>query len=604
MADLYSPFALATPPRLTPEQMLAALVQSYQAGTPPPVATAPTPGGMMAPPGQTAASEMTYPGQLPGVGARARALLAGPLATLGVGAGGPVQEMGQIQTARGEQVPALFEGADLQGMAAEDPAGASIGAMLGHGPALRALGAVGSGIMSIPGVRPVVEGAGRTLARPAVGVPLALGGSVAATTGEAQAPTRLGPRASEAQTNLDKARKKLEDHEARVKALQETADRYTPENRGKLTETDIRDAQQALGVRVDGKRGPETNGVLDRRRQQLLAEIAQLAPTEKTIREEIKTANDRRTAAERLDTEDAGRKALEESQPGPFESMAPTFGAYGLGMAGGHMIRNWLSRGATARAASQKAAAETTASQFGQGDLPTRIGRLNEFWTEGGAGRSAPPFALTPSGSPSLQTPSPVAPWSSVTHEIAPGMMGGQMQRTVLPPDQLYRPGLGTTLAPTAATMGLGGAESASAQFLMLPGARRELEQAQAILDSKGPTPENVDRVVTARRAVAFWEGMQNLGRGVALGALGAEAMHPLRNLPRPSTAAAETERGAIDLLLHPRAPVTPPTPPTPPTPAPLPLAHSSNYQPRAGGRFAPGRPVYPPGDPRRGGRP
>jgi len=61
--------------------------------------------------------------------------------------------------------------------------------MLGMGPAFRLAGAIGRGAMSIPGVRQGVEGVGQALARPAVGVPLALGGSLAATTGEAQAPT-------------------------------------------------------------------------------------------------------------------------------------------------------------------------------------------------------------------------------------------------------------------------------------------------------------------------------------------------------------------------------------------------------------------------------
>jgi hypothetical protein len=355
----------------------------------------------------------------------------------------------------------------------------------------------------------------------------------------------------------------------------------TPEERRQR----ISAAQEAIGATPDGQSGPKTRAALAAYRARILQQIAALEPRETKVGEEIKAAEDRRSSAEKMDLEDAGRRMLAESEPGMLESWGPTVGAYGLGGLGGHIFRNALARGTTRRAAAQKAEVDAVSAQLGKGDIPTRIGTLNELWTQGApptpfSRGTAPPFAFTPSGSPSLHTPSPVAPWSSVTHEIAPGMMGGNTTRSVMSPDQLYRPSLGTLYGPTAATMGVGGVESASAQFLMLPRAQKELEEAQAAMDRQGPTPENVNRLTAARQQVAIWESMQNLGRGFAGGALTAEMMHPLRNLPRPSMAAAEAERGALDLLLHPRAPVTTPTPPTP-----IPPTHHipGAYQNRAG---------------------
>lgn len=594
----YSPFGLAPVPLPSGEDL-------FTVGPLPPVTPAPTPGSAMG----------------PGIGAEAGPIRAMPgwhsLRAFGAGmmtpfgfAPPPTETVVSMATptlagTETEPRPTLVQGPDIGAVAAEDPAAAEIGRMVAMGPLFRGAGAVGRVIMSIPGVRPGLQALGGTLARPAVGVPLALGGSLAATSGEAQAPTALGARTTEAQTALDEARRRLRDLETRRTGLQTRIDRYDPENLAKLTEEQIKEAQTAVGATADGRIGDRTRAAIADYRRRLQAEIQSLGPSETTIRADIKTAEDRRAEAERLDLADSGRQALEESQPGTFQTLMPTVGSYVLGGAAGHGLRQWLARGTLRRAETLKREVDAMSAQLGQGDLPTRISRLNELWTQGRPPTpfnrgTAPPFAFTPSGSPSLHTPSPVAPWSSVTHEVAPGMMGGNMTRQVLPPDQLYRPGLGTLYGPTAATMGIGGAESAASQLLMLPRAQQALQEAQATLDSKGPTPENVDRLRRAEREVAFWTGMQNLGRGMALGGLGAEMMHPLRSLPRPSMAAAEAERGALDLALHPRAP--PPVPPAPPppaplAPAPLPLAHQ--FQPRQGGRFS-GPPVYPPGDPRR----
>ena len=557
MAYPYSPFALAPAPLPTAEELLAGFIP----------ASAPTPGSLMAPPGQLA-REMDPGPRASSLGASLQALGAGILAPLGAPTPGyTMQDVPSLSDA--ETLPTPVRGTDLNEVMAQDPTGAMIGGMVGMGPALRLAGMAGRGVMSIPGMSEAVGATGRTLAKPAVGVPLALGGSLMATTGEAQAPTAMGARTSEAQTALESARKRLADVEGERRRLQERVAKFDPENISRLSESDIKEAQTAVGTTADGKIGPRTRAAVEEHRRRLQAEIAALQPRETTARTDIKTAEDRRTQAEQMDLQDAGRKALEESQPGFLEQWGPTVGAYGLGAVGGHALRNLLARGTTQRAAAQKAEVDAISAQMGQGDIPTRVGRLNELWTEGNR-RSAPPFAFVPSGSPTLHTPSQVAPWSSVTHEVAPGMMGGQATRTVMPPDQLYRPSLGTLYGPTAATMGVGGIESAGAQFLMLPGAQRELEAAQAAMERQGPTPENVDRLTSARRQVAIWEAMQNLGRGVAGGALTAEMMHPLRSLPRPSMAAAEAERGALDMALHPKAPPPPPLPPGPPPPGPV----------------------------------
>jgi hypothetical protein len=504
-----------------------------------------------------------------------------------------MEALAPVPTLSGTQVtPSLVQGVYLNAAAAEDPEYAEIGRMVGLGPAFRVAGAAGRGLMSIPGVRPAVEGLGQTLARPAVGVPLALGGSLMATSGEAQAPTALGARATEAQTALDDARRRLRDLETRRTGLQARFDRYDPENVTRLTADQIKEAQEALGATVDGKMGPQTRGLIAQYRRLLQTQIDALGPTETTIRADIRTAEERRAESERLDLADAGRRAMDESQPGWLEAWGPTVGAWAGGGIGGHLFRDWLARGTRRRAETLRREVDATSAQLGQGDLTTRIGRLNELWTQGSP-RTAPPFAFTPSGSPSLHMPSPVAPMASVTHEIAPGMMGGNMTRPVLPADQLYRPSAGALYGPTAATVGVGGAESGMSQFLMLPAAQRELQAAEAALREQGPTPEGVARLRRAQQQVAIWTAMQNLGRGFAGGALTAEMMHPLRSLPRPSMAAAEAERGALDLALHPRAPLPPAGPPPP---APVFDARVGRW--RLNGGFV----AAPPGAPRPGG--
>jgi hypothetical protein len=493
----------------------------------------------------------------------------------------------------------LSSGMDLQSAVNADPAGAEVGRLVGLGPAFRVLGAAGS---AIAGSAPV-QWLGRQLARPAVqaGVtaPLAVGGAAAATASDTQAPAptpQLGPRTTEAQTALEAARKSLKELEDERKRLQGLAQRFDPDQfdwtSGTAAERKerIKAAQTAIGTNPDGTSGPDTRAALAAYRRRQLAAIDALGPRESTIRADITKAEERRAEAEKLDLQDAGSRRLQEAQPGWLEQSAPWLGLP-LGFASGYALRRGLGSLSQRRAATQTADANALAAQFGQGDVPARVGRLNRFWTEGSPRTGAPPFGFAPGGTP--------YPWTSQTHQVRPGIMGGNVQREVLTPDQLYRQSIGARFAPTATTQALGGVE-AGIGHLGSSYFGPQLAEAEAAANQE-PTEANIQRLQRLRAAVAAFGFSERLGLGTMSGGLYGAAKHPMgRGGARPDVAAAEAERGALDMLLHPRA-TAPPVAPTPPAPAPAPapLALPHTFQPRARGRFS-GPPVYPPGDPRR----
>jgi hypothetical protein len=168
---------MTTPYAMVPQRLPT--VEEMLGGFVPARGPAPTPGGMMTP------ADTPMPRSQPTL----QALLAGMVTPFGDVPPDTTPQPTLQQTLTGEQHPAFSEGAGsiaggLARAAAQDPAGAEIGRMVGLGPAFRAITGVGGAVMGSP----PVQALGRALARPAVGVPLALGGSLAATTGETQAP--------------------------------------------------------------------------------------------------------------------------------------------------------------------------------------------------------------------------------------------------------------------------------------------------------------------------------------------------------------------------------------------------------------------------------
>lgn len=173
---------MATPYAMVPQRLPT--LEEMLGGFMPAPGPAPTPGSAMRPPGGVTA-EGSYPGALPSLAARLQALGAGAITPFGFGAGPPPEAMAPVPSLSGADIaPSLVQGVDLGAAAAGDPAGAAIGQTVGLAPAFRAMSAAGGAIAGSP----PVQALGRALARPAVGVPLALGGSLAATTGETQAP--------------------------------------------------------------------------------------------------------------------------------------------------------------------------------------------------------------------------------------------------------------------------------------------------------------------------------------------------------------------------------------------------------------------------------
>jgi hypothetical protein len=236
--------------------------------------------------------------------------------------------------------------------------------------------------------------------------------------------------------------------------------------------------------------------------------------------------------------------------------------------------------------------ANTLMADLGKGDANERVGRLNQIWTEGGSRN--PPYAYSPGTRPYPWTAAPDAPPPGVSTVFTP-----RDPSATLNASRLYRPGPLESYGPVAGTTLTGGYEWLQGEHNMEE-ARRELIAAEtAVAGKQAPTEVEMQRIRDARQGLAWATFLRNVGRGgIAGGAM--TDLHMRAHAPgRPNMGRAEAERGQVDLLLNP-PPALPPPPAGPSGPAMLP--HSSTYQPRAGGRFAPGRPVYPPGDPRRSG--
>jgi peptidoglycan hydrolase-like protein with peptidoglycan-binding domain len=236
-----------------------------------------------------------------------------------------------------------------------------------------------------------------------------------------------------------------------------------------------------------------------------------------------------------------GSERLKNMQPSFMESYGTPLG-YGIGLLLGGGGRFGLGRFMAREQREVAGRANTLSGQMAAGqadDVPARIARVNQFWSEGAPNTQAP-FGFQSGRQP--------FPWAT--------------NQNAVPPGQLYAPptGLAGAVAnygPSApgallslGEMGYGGVN--------LIHANNELHAAEEELSKPdGATPANVQRVEAARQAVADANFMWRTGQGTLGGtAAGQLEANFSRSRLRPSVLEADAERGRLDALLNPQPPV------------------------------------------------
>lgn len=267
---------------------------------------------------------------------------------------------------------------------------------------------------------------------------------------------------------------------------------------------------------------------LERAKSAATKENASLKAAEATIAEtERKRLEDERKATDRA----AGEKRfkeIEENTPWyrqAYRDWAPSLG-YVLGAGAGVLSRKGIVSKADALS---KKVAERADDLMAppRGDLNDRVGKVNQFWTEGqpppgpfgGASREGP--FLTSQGATSFKA-NPAAPASG----------------------DLYLPNKTANLGRDLGVAGLYGAESAIAQFGLRNPAYEELERARKAAD-ENPSEININAYQVARDRAAFGELLTNFGRSGAALSLGSGVKYQ-REGTRPNVSTAESERLAI----------------------------------------------------------
>jgi hypothetical protein len=181
------------------------------------------------------------------------------------------------------------------------------------------------------------------------------------------------------------------------------------------------------------------------------------------------------------------------------------------------------------RALNQRA--EELSRAMGQGDVPERVGRVNQFWAEG-APNTPPPFAFQAGRQP--------FPWANDPNAVAPN----QLFRSSGGPLQNYGP-----IGITGLT---GGAEIGGGMYLLGP-AQSRVDAARAEVNKpNGATPANVRNLQQAEEELEQAKWMIRMGLGhIVGGVMGEMKGRIVQNKTRPSAQAADTERGRLDMMLR-----------------------------------------------------
>jgi peptidoglycan hydrolase-like protein with peptidoglycan-binding domain len=307
----------------------------------------------------------------------------------------------------------------------------------------------------------------------------------------------------------------------------------------------LKDAGYYKG-KIDGNMGPETLIAKERFDAFQQTTRAQEIETQKAAAAAAKAAAEGKGAeAAAAETErkrvEAERKAQEraagetrlrevEGNTPWWQTAAQQYGpllGYAAGGAVGHKLQAaMLGRG---NAAAQRAAdrADRLMAQKPR-DVEGRIGRVNQYWSEGAPGRSEP-FTFVPGKQPSPYQVNPNAKPASDLYQMSAMSRFGH--------------------APIVPAIGAG--ESLVTEGLLAHPYREQLAEAERAL-AADPSEANIQRVQSLRNRLAMAELMVNVGRGTAVTALGTEVaqQYGLTRARPASIGRAETERGRLERIL------------------------------------------------------
>jgi hypothetical protein len=416
----------------------------------------------------------------------------------------------------------------LSGLPTLRDAGSNLHTAVEQGDPVRGAAAVGeAGLLALPLTR-LGRAMFSTLPR---GIGTGLGTALVTETAAGRGP--LGAGEAEAQTKTKGGREPPSEPVRRLQQQLKDAGFYSGEIDGIMGEG-TKAAKAAFDAAETRK------GAADTERLKAQAEA-------KKAEAEAKEAETRAAeSAGKAKTREEGDRRLREME-GDWttqalnwgSTLAPWLGA-GLGGVLGHRLQGALHR--RARGVSQAAADRADAlmaAPMGNTNVAGRVGRVNQYWSEGHPSR-AEPFRL--------------APRATGRHPYAVNAAGD-----VPTAGQLYQsdPSALGRVAQAAPLAAIGGAEAGVAHYGLVEPARTELAAAQKALD-EDRSEANIQRLQRARTMLAVATLTERLGLGVALGAAGTEAWDSRTGAPMPrpgSLPQAERERGLLAALLGRPAP-------------------------------------------------
>ena len=427
-----------------------------------------------------------------------------PPPELGLGGGGfneilnPSVRGAMMPQSRGEQEE--FDRSNRSAAAVVDAAGIAAPFAIPGGPIAAA--ARGAGALA--------RGAGNLLARaPRATAAATVGGATALGTGQTETPNEVDTARNRVTTleGEDKdlvTRRGLFDNLVDPRGIRDRTERERAADR-------VRAAQAALNIDQDGRYGIETRAAIDAERKRITDERARVS------RELVEA----RAARERL----LGAGRLREMEPGPFERYGPLLGIP-LGYFVGSRLGRYLGGRVEANVASRTERANELVTPPGRMSMDRRIGRSNQFWTEGGSAEA--PFSRAVGRTPPW-TPNPNA----------------------LPAERLYRRNFVENAGPGLVTGGVGAAEMGTGWAL---DARERVERAWAAVRANPNDEAALQELAAARSWAATADTLFNFGRGTLLGGAVSEAKRFVgTGSTRPDIGRAEGERGLLDRMLGPQ---------------------------------------------------
>ena len=220
-----------------------------------------------------------------------------------------------------------------------------------------------------------------------------------------------------------------------------------------------------------------------------------------------------------------------------------TTGGYATGVVAGLLTRRGVPKfmggkggrvGAMERESAATAQRADALMQGPRRDVPDRVGKVNQFWEEGGAG-AARPFSVSPGSARGYSANPQAAPASGL-----------------YPTPRKFR-------GSDAAVVGGFGGEAALS-YVMAKEAEQKVDDARARV-RQDPSEVNIRELNAAINKAALWEGGSRFGVGGVAG-YGAGMFKGAPRYSRPNIAEAEAERIRLErLLTSGTSPSSPPSP-------------------------------------------